>query len=231
MANIMRLGGGAGGVAPKFIYSGAYNYYDDNGGDNWRIKLMTSGAFILNKDLLVDIFLVGGGAGGLYSTLPNETPGGGSGYTTTARSVQLFANVSYKIGIGAGGEVGSDGGKSVALGFEAAGGKAGSGVSSNASGGDGGSGGGGYPGGEGGVDGANGGGKHGGTGQGTTTREFGEPTGELYSFGGGTSKSETAGAWLGASYGDGGGGGDGSFAAGRGNSGIVIIRKHKEAAA
>lgn len=219
-----------GGVEPKFTYTGAYNYIDDGGG-NWRIKFMTSGVFTPKKDLLVDVFLVGGGAGGLHSTLPNETPGGGSGYTTTARSIQLTANTPYNFIIGAGGEVGSEGGKSSALGFEAAGGKKGSGGANNATGGNGGSGGGGYPRGEGGVDGANGGGIHGGTGQGTTTREFGESTGELYATGGGSSESSTGGASGGANTGDGGSGVTGALVEGRGGSGIVIIRKHKEAAA
>ncbi len=221
--------------APEFTYTGTYEYIDD-GGSNWRIKFLTSGVFTPKKDLLVDEFLVGGGAGGNFSALPNETPGGGSGYTTTARSVQLTANTPYDIIIGAGGgkqagsSVASDGGKSSALGFEASGGEAGWGAANNAHGGNGGSGGGGYRG-EGGVDGANGGGTHGGTGQGTTTREFGESTGALYATGGGSSDSSTGGASGGENTGDGGSGGKVGVLSGKGGSGIVIIRKHKEAAA
>lgn len=219
-----------GGVEPKFTYTGVYKYFDDGSG-NWRIKFLTSGVFTSKRDLLVDVFLVGGGAGGGYSPLSNETPGGGSGYTTTARSVQLAKNTPYDIIIGAGGESKSNGGKSSALGSEASGGEAGSGASSSAKGGNGGSGGGGRNGGEGGVDGANGGGTNGGTGQGTTTREFGESTGVLYATGGSSSRTSNKGASGGENTGDGGSGGDAGFLAGTGGSGIVIIRKHKEAAA
>ena len=221
--------------APEFTYTGTSEYIDDGGG-NWRIKFLTSGVFTPKKNLLVDVFLVGGGASGLYSALPNETPGGGSGYTTTARSVQLTANTPYDIVVGAGGgkpvgAAGSDGGKSSALGFEAEGGKKGSGASTQAKGGNGGSGGGGKNGGEGGVDGADGGGTNGGTGQGTTTREFGESTGALYATGGGSSKSSTKGEPGEANTGDGGSGSQGGPMMGTGGSGIVIIRKHKEATA
>lgn len=215
--------------APEFTYTGTHEYIDDGGG-NWRIKFLTSGVFTPKKDLLVDEFLVGGGAGGRYILLHNETPGGGSGYTTTARSVQLIANTPYDIIIGAGGEKGNNGGKSSALGFEAAGGKAGSGASNDARGGNGGSGGGGYRSGKGGVDGANGGGTHGGTGQGTTTREFGESTGALYATGGSSSDTSKKGASGEANTGDGGSGGKAGIESGTGGSGIVIIRKHKEAA-
>lgn len=216
--------------APEFTYTGTYEYIDD-GGNNWRIKFLTSGVFTPKKDLLVDVFLVGGGAGGLTGLLPNELPGGGSGYTTTERSVHLTANTTYDIIIGAGGETSYNGGKSSALGFEASGGQAGGGASTQALGGRGGSGGGGRNGGEGGVDGANGGGINGGTGQGTTTREFGESTGVLYATGGGSSRSSTSGYSGKANTGDGGSSRERSGIDITGGSGIVIIRKHKEAAA
>lgn len=219
----------------SFTYTGTFEYIDD-GGSNWRIKFLSSGVFTAKRDLLVDVFLVGGGASGLYSTLPNETPGGGSGYTTTAKSVQLTKDTPYDIVVGAGGgeqvgTAGSDGGKSSALGFEAEGGKKGSGASTQAKGGNGGSGGGGRNKGEGGVDGANGGGINGGTGQGTTTREFGESTGELYATGGGSSESSTGGTPGKENTGNGGSGATGGLVNVHGGSGIVVIRKHKEAAA
>lgn len=215
---------------PEFTYTGTSTLIDDGKG-NWRIKFLTSGVFTPVKDMLVDVFLVGGGAGGRYSVMPNEAPGGGSGYTTTASSIQLTAGTAYDIVVGAGGEKAAAGGKSSALGSEAAGGKAGSGSANSAKGGNGGSGGGGKNGGEGGVDGADGGGTNGGTGQGTTTREFGESTGALYATGGGSSKSTTVGQSGDANTGDGGSGYQGGSAAGTGGSGIVIIRKHKEATA
>ena len=90
-------------------------------------------------------------------------------------------------------------------------------------------------------------------GQGSTTREFGESTGDLYAGGGAAAylSGGTSGIVL-AKAGEGGGGGisglvplsgtpntggggcgkEGSSATqGAGGSGIVIIRKHKEAAA
>lgn len=199
----------------------------DDGAGNWRIKFLSSGVFTSNRDLLVDVFLVGGGAGGGYSPLSNETPGGGSGYTTTVNSVQLTANTEYSIVVGAGGTAKNNGGNSTAFEASANGGKAGSGASSSAKGGNGGSGGGGKYKGEGGVDGANGGGTNGGTGQGTTTREFGESTGALYATGGSSSRTSNRGASGEANTGDGGSGGDAGFLSGTGGSGIVIIRKHK----
>ena len=214
--------------APKFTYTGTYEYIDDGAG-NWRIKFLTSGVFTPLKDMTIDAFLVGGGADGGNGILANAAPGGGSGYTTTVNSVQLTANTEYSIVIGAGGTAKNNGGKSTAFEATAKGGYAGSGAASDAKGGNGGSGGGGG-GSEGGIDGANGGGYKGGTGQGTTTREFGESTGDLYATGGGGSDSSTAEESGAPNTGD-GGSGSMTVKAGEGGSGIVVIRKHKEAAA
>ena len=70
---------------------------------------------------------------------------------------------------------------------------------------------------------ANGEGSHPGTGQGTTTREFKETTGTLYSTGGNSSSSANGGN----NTGNGGGGCAGSCTGGSGGSGIVVIRAHK----
>ena len=204
----------------------------DDGGGNWRIKFLSSGTFTPLKAMTIDAFLVGGGGGG-------QSPGGGGGYTTTAKSIALTANVDYTITVGAGGAAGAiftpgtDGGNSEAFGYSAAGGQR---ANSNTQGGNGGSGGGSSVqghGSNGGSDGGNGSGKTPGIGQGTTTREFGESTGDLYSGGGGGKAEGLGGAGGGGNYNEdgeantgGGGGGSGS-----GGSGIVIIRKHKETAA
>lgn len=201
----------------------------DDGGGNWRIKFLSSGVFTPLKDMTIDAFLVGGGAGGGNGILANAAPGGGSGYTTTVNSVQLTANTEYSIVVGAGGTATNNGGTSTAFEATANGGRSGSGSASSAKGGNGGSGGGGRDG-EGGVDGANGGGVNGGTGQGTTTCEFGESTGDLYATGGGGSDSSTAEESGAPNTGD-GGSGSRTVKAGEGGSGIVVIRKHKEAAA
>lgn len=202
---------GGGGGMPKFTYTGQYSFIDDGGG-NWRIKFLTSGVLTWLKDTMIDVFLVGAGGGG-----KSESPqaGGGGGYTKTVKGVAIAKNAQYTIEIGVSGEA-IDGGNTSAFGVTAEGGKKGGSHLGN--GGNGGSGGGGYNV-AGGIDGANGNSNNiyrGGTGQGTTTREFGEPTGDLYSSGGsGVFSGATAGA---DNTGDGGDNGK------AGGSGIVVIR-------
>ena len=199
----------------------------DDGGGNWRIKFLSSGVFTPLKDMTIDVFLVGGG-GSSNNGIVNPVGGGGGGYTTTVRNIALTANTEYSIVVGAGGVIsglkGTDGGSSSAFGANAAGGKKATGSSNDAKGGNGGSGGG-QNNTAGGTDGANGGGTRGGTGQGTTTREFGEADGTLYASGGDGQSATDAAADGAENTGD---GGDGQH---NGGSGIAIIRKHKEAAA
>lgn len=270
-------GGGSDISAPiigkHFNWTGGDGTYQvlEDGDGNWRIKFLASGIFTPLQDMVIDAFLVGGGGGGQngasYQTNRN---GGGGGYTKTITSVVLTKNTPYTITVGDGGYgggttsgkyAGSDGGSSNAFGSTADGGKS----PTSGSGGAGGSGGGGYTyhssysSGKGGSDGSNGttpSGSYGtgGAGQGTTTREFGEASGDLYAGGGGGG-GRTVGASGGSGGGGygydpstgrttqiqlcgetntgGGGGGGGwvSSGAGNGGSGIVIIRKHKEATA
>ena len=243
------IGGGGGGV-PVFEYTGNYEYIDDGGG-NWRIKFLTSGVFKPLKKLKIDAFLVGGGAAGCFDT--RGAQGGAGGYTRTVKNIELSANTEYQVVVGAGGtfvyrttsnggSIGNGGGSSSAFGFSANGAGANTYVLKLAvgSGGSGGA----YVNTSGtkvngGSDGSNGG--NGSTGQGTTTREFGEPGGDLYSGGGAAYYNST----YNASNGEGGGGkyvnspqpgetnkggggcGTGTAAASgssSGGSGIVIIR-------
>ena len=230
--------GGGGGV-PKFTYTGQYSFIDDGGG-NWRIKFLTSGVFTPLKVVNIDAFLVGGGAGG--KNTPRSSFGGGGGYTNTVKSIHLSANTNYNIIIGDGGAPGANGGETSGFGINAAGGNGQNGGS-----------GGGAPGlspGNGGSDGSDGGSASaamgatpGGTGQGTTTREFGEPAGKLYSGGGGGGTNGNtlsqggaggggAGSKSNGTPGNGeentGGGGGGNYSSsnrgGYGGSGIAIIR-------
>ena len=221
---------------PKFEYTGTYEYIEDGGG-NWRIKFLTSGMLTLFTNLRVDAFLVGGGAGGKN----DGGSGGGGGYTNTVKNIELLSGGNYDITIGAGGAPNGNGGETSGFGVTAAGG----------SGKNGGSGGGafGIKGGNGGSDGSNGGDASvaittvkGGTGQGTTTREFGEASGDLYSGGGGggstNSNTNSSGGLGGGGYGakdtsggngqeNTGGGGGGTYTGkngGYGGSGIFIIR-------
>ena len=244
--------------APKFTYTGTYEYIDDGGG-NWRIKFLTSGTFTPLKAMTIDVFLVGGGGGG------NIYGGGGGGYTKTAKSIELAPKSKYAIVVGSGGAgikteaEAKAGGITSAFGETANGGIGAGHAREDYHGGAGGSGGGaaGYRGNgaKGGEDGGSGGSTTlgaGGAGQGTTTRDFVERTGVLYSGGGGGSAYReypggTGGQGGGGDGGasgypgsngetnTGGGGGAGSddnmSYGGTGGSGIVIIRKHKEAAA
>lgn len=220
---------------------GTYQVLEDGDG-NWCIKFLLSGTFTPLRDMVIDVFLVGAGGGGYKSFAYGN--GGGGGYTKTVKSIVLTANTAYSIAIGAGGSAyknsdnpGTSGGDTSAFSETAAGGA----PATTKVGGDGGSGGGSYNSGKevgytGGSDGSNGGGTNGGTGQGTTTREFGEANGDLYAGGGGGFYSGSIGVG-----GAGGGGnakesgvantGGGAGAGSEGGSGIVIIRKHKEAAA
>ena len=182
-----------------FTYTGEYQILTD-GDDNWRIKFLTSGTFTPLNSMVIDVFLCGGGGGGAYQ----YGRAGGGGFTNTQKNIVLSANVDYTITVGSrgtngyfnnkqGAMPGSAGGTSSAFNYSANGGGVGvSGVSSSVStsGGNGGSGGcggynvtasvGRYSGGKDGGNGEN----RGGTGQGSTTREFGESTGDLYASGG-----------------------------------------------
>ena len=243
--------------AMYYSYTGTAEKIDDGNG-NWRIKLKTSGVFkftsLGNWNGLIDVFCVGGGCAGgsgYWDAGNGYGKAGSGGYTTTQKSVQSAANVSYNIVIGAGGQSAfASGGNTTAFGVAAGGGtKLG-----------GGSGGGAYGNREvnnGGSDGGNGdpqdaaniGIDHNGSpgrGQGRTTREFGESYGTLYAGGGGAGGNGSAqakggsggggnGAWNGHPQTSGaantGGGGGGMYygltVLGKGGSGIVVIRNHR----
>ena len=226
----------AGGKTLSFTYTGTYTLLHD-GGDNWRIKFLTSGTFTPDEAASVDIFAVGGGGGGTNST--GKGGGGGGGFTSSRFAFSLVANRAYAITVGAGGAVGSKGGKS-AFSYNsndilyANGGSGSTFLSQVIMKGSGGSGGGGtgdYLGGTGGSDGSDGSGDGAsGYGQHTTTKEFGEANGTLYAGGGGGKTADAydglGGAGGGGDAGQAGtdnlGGGGGANAAG--GSGIVIIR-------
>ena len=226
----------------EFTYTGTYEYIQDTA-RNWRIKFLTSGVFTLLQSVSVDVFCVGGGGSCDRLSGSGRRAGGGGGYTTTQRNQILLSNTGYSVTVGYGGGTQgtseSDGGPSsfgsIAT---AAGGKRGANFSTGGAGGSGGGGcsnSGGTLSCVGGSDGSNGenGDGTGGAGQGTTTREFGEPSGTLYAGGGsGAGYSSSLGPWPGGAGGGGatgqdgtantGGGGGGR--GGRGGSGIVIIR-------
>ena len=225
-------------IGKDFNWTGGDGTYQvlDDGGENWRIKFLSSGTFTPLRNVVIDAFLVG--AGGCKGC--THCGAGGSGYTTTVRSIVLAANTAYQITIGAAGinptkagTDGADGGTTSAFAASALGGKGSLAGSSSARkpGADGGSGGGGVnisgvhvnsstaAGGTDGEDGATAT-TAGGTGQGTTTREFGETDGDLYASGGGDNLTATV-------PNSGNGGAYNVEPA----DGIVVIRQHKEVAA
>lgn len=235
---------------PLFIYTGECEVLDDKN-SNWRIKFKTSGTLTFKVNAIVDAFLVGGGGsgGGWIGTTQTLTgsSGGGGGYTKTSSNFSIKADVDNVITIGKGGTSisctscnGNTGGTTSAFGYSAAGGKGGNGSSFPQSGGDGGSGGGAAY--ECGATDGNSYSKSGirtSVGQGTTTREFGESSGDLYASGGGASDSPNCGiAGNGgksgvpatsakANTGSGGGGAwweTSNRTSGAGGSGIVVIR-------
>jgi len=228
-------------------FSGNVTVEED--GEDWKIKFLSSGTLSLKKDLEVDMFLVGGGAGA-------NTNGGSGGYTKTYIDQEILSGY-HTIVVGSGGAAGGVAGGTSYFGVEATYYAAGGTVEA------GGSGGGksascpsycnsgeGTNAGAGGSDGNNG---TYGTGQGSTTREFGEDDGTLYSGGGGGSSCRlSAGQWCGSGAHDdycfnysgcsgaaGAGGtpsgatantGGGGHQGGSGGSGIVIIRNAKKKA-
>lgn len=223
---------------PKFTYDGDYRLVND-GGNNWRLRLLTGGTLtftsLANARNGIDVFLVGGGGG----TEDAGTHGGsGGGYTETRKGISIEKNKPYEITIGAGG-ISTDGGDTSAFNITARGGK-GATTSDGAAGGSGGGAGwsGTEDGGDGGYNGGNGQNGSfygGGSGQGSTTREFGEESGELYAGGGGGSGANSliniGGEGGGGNTRENGtpntGGGGGGGGATTGGSGIVIIRNKR----
>ena len=208
----------------------------NDGGRNWRIKFLTSGIFTPAKNVNVDLFAVGGGGAGRSGS--GRQAGGGGGYTQTVLAQALTGDTPYDVTVGLGGNNADGGDSSFGELITAGGGKK---YAAFDKGGNGGSGGAGRSnssgnisavGGSNGSNGENGEGT-GGEGQGTTTREFGELTGDLYA-GGGAGAPYASTPWPGGDGGGGasrqdgtpntGGGGGGGGAGGNGGSGIVVIR-------
>lgn len=224
---IINMVGGAPAINqfPELTYTGEYQLIDDgqaNGVQNWRIKFLSSGTLTFTKSptggqagFEIDTFLVGGGGGGNANWHPTSGGGGGAGgYTFTAKKVSVAVGTAYSIVVGAGGVQsntgGTSGGTSSAFGYSANGGR--SPNVNSAQGGYGGSGGAANKATSAGTDGSDDSTGRG-IGQGTTTREFGELTGALYSGGGGACRY-TAGSTVipGCSGGPGGGGKGAGFA-------------------
>ena len=209
----MHYGYGSKHKAPKFTYTGNYKVRDDG-----VVELLTSGTIVFLEPKVIDLFMVGGGASGYVATSRQYSGfgGGGGGYARTIRNINVGANISFEVVIGAGGVAPNRPGGETGFGAYTVGG----GKYTDSQGGQGGSGGGGgvssnsdY--GAGGSDGNNGevgypSSAIGGIGQGFTTREFGERTGKLYAGGGGGGRYMSAQSAV-VSAGGAGGGGTGGW--------------------
>lgn len=178
-----------------FTYTGDYQICDDSD-NNWRIKFLTSGTFTPLDNMMIDSFLVGGGGGGSHSIDQGETSGTRGG-TSSAFNITAAGGYSASLQQGSGNPYSRRGGN---------GGSGGGGGHCN-----------------GGSDGSDGGSYNtdsssqrnfGGKGQGTTTREFGEHTGDLYSGGGGG--ADNTAYSTNAYKGGAGGGGNGEYCTGSG---------------
>lgn len=231
------------GIGPHITYTGNYEVINDGLG-NWRVKFLSSGTLVFKSGANkvrdgLDVFLVGGGGNAARQTFYGDPAcgHGGSGYTRTQKNVAVERNVAYTITVGGTRQASS------AFGYTAAAGE--SGYASNtgdhywAHGGNGGSGGaasalagttsGGVDGNDGrpadsGYKGLGQRNKRGPNGETGTTREFGEPDGQLYAMGGGATTPNTPNSGNGGYYGR-NSNRDGGFS---GCSGIVIIRNHRE---
>lgn len=227
------VGGASGSGLPEFTYTGNYSLIDDGDG-NWRIKFLTSGTLTFTKlgsaGKGIDVFLVGGGGGcGNANGVSDFLGAGGGGYTKTTRQITVQAGVEYTIVIGAGStkpnssSTQTRGGTTSAFNTSIEGGYSGKSIS----GGNGGSGGASTNGATGGTDGGDGSvgnmGGQAGKGQGTTTREFGEDSGELYASGGYWDSRDGA-----DNTGNGGGGVYLNTKTTTGGSGIAIIRNTRQ---
>ncbi len=235
--------------------------FSGNISGNWQLRITGSTIVRFRSQEQVDIFVVGGGGAGSSGS---NGSGGCSGFTSTVRGQTVKGDYNVIIGVGGNGNSASGSTTSFAN-LAAAGGGGGGQFSARCRGGSGGGGGGGGSyGGRAGSDGSDGG--PGGTycsdytcenkrydgagyGQGSTTRAFGESTGELFagagggaggndgnnSAGGGDGGGGSAGwdrNWDGmngkANTGGGGGGcAYGGCPAGLGGSGVALVRNKR----
>lgn len=209
----------------KFTYTGDYVVRKDG-----VVELLTSGTIVFLEPKVIDLFLVGGGGcGGRFKSGDQGRVGyggGAGGYTRTLRRVPVSGTIEVEIGAGGvyGASTASGNGKSTHFGAIASinggqGHHSNQGQSVRWNGSDGGSGGGGGvtsnsdngTGGSNGNPGENGypNTHTGGTGQGFTTREFGEATGKLYAGAGGGGRYMVSSLPVISSGGTGGGGAGG----------------------
>ena len=101
--NINQIKTGINGVpvyGTDFTYTGNYQIISEDDSGNWKIKFLISGTFTAMNDVLIDIFAVGGGSGGLsMGGSSNSSLAAGGGGAGAGRP----ANTAGKGGDGGGG--------------------------------------------------------------------------------------------------------------------------------
>ena len=211
-----------GSALPNYTFSGGHQLVDDGSG-NWRLMLTSTGTLrFANRGTGangIDVFLVGGGAGGCASGQAGYGGGGGGGgRTKTVSGKAVSKNTDYVITVGGGGGSSANGGNTSAFDESVDGGTTGNGTWQNwgGSGGSGGGSGSNWSGnrtpGAGGSDGGSGGSgnSNGGAGQNTTTGEFGDSNATWYSAGGAGGACGAANGANSATESSGGAGGGGA---------------------
>lgn len=181
---------GGGGIANRLDFTYTGGTFNERTADG-VVEFLETGILTMKKDTYVDVFMVGGGAGGVTVGLSNSGGAGGSGgCTRTIVNALLRKGVEYQVVIGAGGTGGGNsGGETSAFGYTVSGGTVAAGGSGGGKGGVAATGQ--VNAGDGGSNGSDGGSVGSpvtgspGKGQGATTREFGEATGKLYAGAGG----------------------------------------------
>lgn len=76
-------------------------------GHDWQLALLESGTLYVLDTMLVDLFAVGGGQGGVHGSSSTFNPGGNSGTVATRRRIRLSAGARVLAVVGAGGTGGS----------------------------------------------------------------------------------------------------------------------------
>lgn len=201
---------GGGGIANRLDFTYTGGTFNERTADG-VVEFLETGILTMKKDTYVDVFMVGGGAGGVTVGLSNSGGAGGSGgCTRTIVNALLRKGVEYQVVIGAGGTGGGNsGGETSAFGYTVSGGTVAAGGSGGGKGGVAATGQ--VNAGDGGSNGSDGGNVgypttgSPGKGQGATTREFGEATGKLYAGGGGGGSGKYGDIGTSGAGGEGGG--------------------------
>ena len=127
---------GGGGIANRLDFTYTGGTFNERTADG-VVEFLETGILTMKKDTYVDVFMVGGGAGGVsIGTSSNGGAGGSGGRTRTIVNALLRKGVAYQVVIGAGGTGGGNsGGETSAFGYTVTGGTVANGGSGGGKGG------------------------------------------------------------------------------------------------